>query len=245
VCIAINRNRDIEIISELKDVVSENYLLVKCKIDGREMLIGGVYGPNTNNVVFYRELISTVKRVNLPTILGGDFNTVLDGNRGVENLDLEDRDNIPQKENGKVLRGWLEEGEYCDPFRRKYPMAHVMSYKPFRNRMRVGDRWEQVNYGKSRLDFYIISEGLLDEVESVFYGERLTRDFDHMEAILKVGRGRKCKEKVYIKNETLDRPEINEIGVLGFLDCTISHLHRRDEGLARAMGQLEGIYRKM
>jgi exonuclease III len=200
VCIALNRGRDIEILSEIRDEVSENYLLIRCKIDGREFLIGGVYGPNSNNVAFYRELINKVKSYNLPTILGGDFNTVLDSNRGVENLDLEDRENIPQKENGKILREWLEEGEYCEPFRRKYPMAHVMSYKPFRNRMRVGDRWEQVNYGKSRLDFYIISEGLYKEIESVFYGERLTRDFDHMEAILNVGSGRKCKEKVYIKN---------------------------------------------
>jgi hypothetical protein len=40
-CIAINRNRDIEIIEEIKDNVHENYLLLHCKIDQKEMLIGG------------------------------------------------------------------------------------------------------------------------------------------------------------------------------------------------------------
>ncbi len=53
VCIAINRNRDIEIIETIRDTVTENYLLIRCKVDGYEMLIGGVYGPNTNNRGFY------------------------------------------------------------------------------------------------------------------------------------------------------------------------------------------------
>jgi hypothetical protein len=71
VCIAVNRNRDIEIIEIIKDMVSENYLLLRCKVDGYEMLLGGVYGPNTNNRGFYRKLIGIVNRIGLPTIIGG------------------------------------------------------------------------------------------------------------------------------------------------------------------------------
>jgi hypothetical protein len=73
----------------------------------------------------------------IPSILGGDWNIILDGNVGEENLDLEDRYNIPQKDNGKMLREWIERGGYCEPFRRKYPMAQTMSYIPFRTRRRV------------------------------------------------------------------------------------------------------------
>jgi hypothetical protein len=43
VCIAVNRNRDIEIIETIRDTVTENYLLIRCKVDGYEMLIGGVW----------------------------------------------------------------------------------------------------------------------------------------------------------------------------------------------------------
>ncbi len=175
-------------------------------------------------------------------MIGGDFNTMLDGNQGVENIDLEDRDNIPQKENGKILREWIEEGNFCDPFRTKYPMAHVMSYKPFRTRRQIGDRWETVNYGKSRLDFFIISKELYKDVDSIYYGERLSRDFDHMEAILKIGKSKRKKERIYIRNETLDRPEIDEIGVLGYLDCMANHLQVRDEALQRKVGELEAMY---
>ncbi len=178
----------------------------------------------------------------MPTVIGGDWNTVLDRNRGAENLDLEDRENIPQRDNGRILSEWVEQGNYCEPFRRKYPMAHTMSYIPFSTRRRVGNGWVTENYGKSRLDFYIISEELEQEVESVFYGVRLSRDFDHLEAVLKLGRRRKAKESIYIRNETLDRPEIAEIGVLGALDCISNHLSRPSMELRLGIGRLEGIY---
>jgi hypothetical protein len=77
-------------------------------------------------------------------------------------------------------------------------MAQTMSYIPFRTRRRVGNAWVTENYGKSRLDFYIISESLFGEVDSVFYGDRLSRDFDHVEAVLRLGKRRKAKEMVYI-----------------------------------------------
>jgi hypothetical protein len=121
-------------------------------------------------------------------------------------------------------------------------MAQAMSYIPFRTRRRVGDAWVNENYGKSRLDFYIISERLFGEVELVFYGDRLSRDFDHLEAVLRIGKRRKAKEMVYIKNETLDRPEIAEIGALGALDCIVNHLNRPSNELRESVGRLEAMY---
>jgi hypothetical protein len=117
-----------------------------------------------------------------------------------------------------------------------------MSYIPFRKRPGGGVGWVAENYGKSRLDFYIISEELEQEVESVFYGDRLSRDFDHLEAVLRLGRRKKAKETIYIRNETLDRPEIAEIGVLGALDCISNHLSRPSMELRLEIGRLEAIY---
>jgi hypothetical protein len=121
-------------------------------------------------------------------------------------------------------------------------MAQTMSYIPFRTRRRVNGEWEYTNYGKSRLDFFIISESLYKDVSSVFYGDRLSRDFDHVEAVLRIGKNRKAKESIYIRNETLDRPEIAEIGVLGALDCIATHLLVPNEELRRQVGILEQIY---
>ncbi len=77
---------------------------------------------------------------------------------------------------------------------------------------------------------------------SVYYGDRLSRDFDHVEAVLRIGKNRKAKESIYIRNETLDRPEITEIGALGALDCIATHLRVPNEELRRQVGRLEQIY---
>ena len=243
VCIAINRGRDITVLETISDALDENYLILRCNIEGKEMLLGGIYGPNTNNVNFYRRLRDKIESKNIPFILGGDFNTVLDGGVGEENLDLEDRNTIPQKDNGKYLREWISEGNICDPFRKKYPMARSMSYVPFRKRKRVNNVWVENDYGKSRLDFYLISNELYNEVNSIFYGERLSKDMDHLEVILKLGSSQKRrKETVFIRNDTLDRGEINDIGVLGFLDCVLIHKSERDDQLQEALGVLQGLY---
>jgi hypothetical protein len=111
VCIAVKRGRDIEILHEERDLHSENFLLLRCRVEGRELLIGGVYGPNINDVAFYTSLKTKVESYDIPFILGGDFNTVLSGAQGDENLDLEDRQSIPNKYNGKFIREWIEGGE--------------------------------------------------------------------------------------------------------------------------------------
>jgi hypothetical protein len=70
VCIAIKRDRNVEILEEVRETVFENYLLLRCRVDQKEMLIDAVYGPNTNNVAFYRELIDRIEGYGLPTVIG-------------------------------------------------------------------------------------------------------------------------------------------------------------------------------
>jgi len=73
VCIALNRNRTFVVNEEIKDLHDENYLMLRCTLEGKEFVIGGIYGPNTNNVGFYRSLKNKVENLNLPFILGGDL----------------------------------------------------------------------------------------------------------------------------------------------------------------------------
>jgi hypothetical protein len=242
VCIAINRARDIEILGVERDFADENYILLHCKIEGKELLVGGVYGPNVNNRLFYENLRTKVEGYGVPFILGGDFNTILDGAVGEENLDLEERRHIPNKENGKFLREWIERGDICDPFRKKYPMSRCMSYVPFRTRKRVNNTWVENEYGKSRLDFYLISESLYGNMELVFYGERISRDMDHLENILLMGKRPRQKKSVMIRNCTLDLPEADEISVLGYLDCLNTHLLHRNANVDHTVRVLQALY---
>ena len=59
-----------------------NYLIVKIKIQDRTLLLGAIYGPNGNNVEFNKGIRWICEAQNIPIILGGDFNTVLDNRDG-------------------------------------------------------------------------------------------------------------------------------------------------------------------
>ena len=91
VAIAIRSAVNHEIIAEYRDVVNENYLIMHVKIRGEEYGIGVVYGPNHNDREFYREIREICERLstnNVKIILGGDFNTVLDGDLTQNNEDM-------------------------------------------------------------------------------------------------------------------------------------------------------------
>jgi hypothetical protein len=75
----VNRARDIEILQEERDLRDENFYLLKCRVEGREFLIGGVYGPNINDAAFFNNLRTRVESYGIPFILGGDFNTIING----------------------------------------------------------------------------------------------------------------------------------------------------------------------
>lgn len=63
----------------------ENFLLNLVKIEGKTIIIGAVYGPNDNNVDFFRKLSNGIKSLgNYPVILGGDWNCTLSTD-GIEN----------------------------------------------------------------------------------------------------------------------------------------------------------------
>jgi hypothetical protein len=58
---------------------------------------------------------------------------------------------------------------------------------------------------------------------------------------MRLGKRKAAKETVYIRNETLDRPEITEIGILGALDCISNHLLRPSGELRVTVGRLEAM----
>jgi hypothetical protein len=65
---------------------------------------------------------------------------------------------------------------------------------------------------------------------------------DHLEVILRLGKRPRTKGSLMIRNCTLDRPEMEEISVLGYLDCLNTHVSQRNPNLSRVVGVPHGIY---
>jgi exonuclease III len=213
---------------KVKEVVEydeeENYLLIKCEIKDQsqselkteEILVGVVYGPAGNE--FFEGLRKTIENKDLPTILGGDFNTVLGQN---QNPDLENRNyNIPNYKNGEIIRKWINGGKFCDPYRKKYPSGTAMSSFGFRTKKNE----KPYAYGKSRLDFFIISESLFPRVEEVQYGAEPNKGFDHVEVTLSLRKG--VTEALPLVKE-----DVGAAGGTGHSDNIVSELSNSLENL--------------
>ena len=78
------------------------------------------------------------------------------------------------------------------------------------------------NFGKNRLDWFLVSEGLLPEVENVVYEDRLGRDFDHKEVCLKFGK-REGVRKEHIYTDTIKNSLAKYLGLLAALDILNEH----------------------
>ena len=89
----------------------------------------------------------------------------------------------------------------------------------------------------------LVSVDIYNNISSTFYGDRISKDMDHLEVVLKIGNQKHAKkESIYIRNDILDRAEINEIGLLGFLDCMLIHKTERNDFLQQVLGQLQALY---
>jgi exonuclease III len=97
----------------------------------------------------------------------------------VDCIDREGEGNIPNIANLRVINEYIREGFWVDPFRILYPERKESSFISFRR---------DINIVKNRLDFFLVSPGMVPAVSNVAYENRLGLDFDHKEVTLRIGR---------------------------------------------------------
>ncbi len=152
VAIAIKRKIAHDVIDSFYSP-DQNVILMKIKIKGVLCTLGSIYGPNENNPGFFTSLKLRIENWELPFIIGGDFNTILDQSLGEFNVDRVGNGRVPNFRNSVVLNNWIADGGCFDPFRALYPEQKEISYIPFRIAR------DGVPYGKTRLDFFLVGGG--------------------------------------------------------------------------------------
>ena len=135
-----------------------NLLMLQIKIQDTDLNLVCVYGPNSNDVAFFRQMRALCENSGLKTIIGGDFNTVLDNRAGELSIDRVGDGFCPNVQNSRVINEWIEEGEIADPYRILYPEKAEFSYTSFRR---------EGNIGKNRLDFFLVSRELINLIRNV------------------------------------------------------------------------------
>jgi len=141
---------DFEVLDRVDDV-EENFLLIKAKIQGKELILGSIYGPNEHNHNFFISLFNCIHGLgNLPIILAGDWNCTFSNAPILYNNDCLNMNSLPNLRHSNYISELCEDLDLMDPFRGFHPTAIEFTYSPFGT----------TRTNKSRIDFFLISRDL-------------------------------------------------------------------------------------
>jgi exonuclease III len=116
VAILIHKKTGIRVINEHRDQ-DENILILECSTGEKKLVLGSVYGPNNTCRTFYNSLRNILSNYrDVPTVLGGDWNTTWDGSDPDHNIDIHNMVRPPNCANGRLLRNLSDEFGLTYPF---------------------------------------------------------------------------------------------------------------------------------
>jgi hypothetical protein len=137
-----------------------------------------------------------------------------------DNIDCFNMVRTPNKQNGNLLRELCTNFDLVDPFRILHGDKIQYSYSPFGS----------VRSNKSRIDFFIVSSGLLSTVNQCSILEcKLGKVFDHFPISLGIGNnGKSRKEKkltsLYLEDTLLKNcVTLSAMQVYSAATCPITH----------------------
>jgi exonuclease III len=133
------------ILDTYKDA-NENIILIRCQINKCDVIIGSVYGPNTNNDSFFRDLHAGLENFRpAPIILGGDWNATNCMDPVPDNLDCFRMQDIPSLHRSRELNSLKDNFDLIDPYRVLNPLLTDYTYEPHGT----------VRKNRSRIDFFL------------------------------------------------------------------------------------------
>jgi exonuclease III len=210
--ILISDKIDFSCVEEYRDV-EENILGLRLCMNNCMFWIVAVYGPNSNDINFFRNLSDLINRnQNYPFIIGGDFNCTVSNNDPAINLDIFNMQNIPSIFRTNLLQEIINSSSLTDPFRALWPLKADYTYIPRADRN-----------NRSRIDFFLVSDSILPAIEECGIGTGLLSTlFDNKNIFLKVG-NLSTKPATFIFPSTIAHNRFNYICNAAVVDCYLIH----------------------
>jgi Reverse transcriptase (RNA-dependent DNA polymerase) len=189
---------------------NENILCLYINISGCVFKLISIYGPNSNDMLFFNDLRNILARdPDVPVLSGGDWNmsvSVLDSR---DNIDIINMQNPPSIYRSRLLYDICCDFNLSDPFRVLHPTRRDFTYIPRAN-----------TNNRSRIDFFIISNNLLNHVKSCEINPYLsTTLFDHKPVMLNFGL------PVHRKNNSININTLNHSRFDAIVACTATEVY--------------------
>lgn len=172
---------------------SGRWLILELKIGDIECLLVSVYGPNEDKAEFYVELFQNIEiKEELPVILGGDLNTVLDITKDYRGINTQCPNHIRKRE---TIINYMEAKGLEDVWRVHHPNDFMFTF-----------RKDRPNPMASRLDYFLISDTLLPRIRGTEIKPRYKSDHSRLELIINCeefprGRGLWKFNSLYLKDK--------------------------------------------
>jgi len=211
--ILISKKLNCSILNERRDLIG-NFLILLVDIQGFEMVIGSIYGPNDENLDFFNDLEQTVQQLgDKPRILGGDWNLTWDNRAVNQNIDVLNMRDIPSKRKSDRIRILADDLDMTDPYRFFYPNRREYTYVPS----------AQAANNRSRLDFFLVSRAIIHAAQSCSTPHSLlSTTFDHKPVFLSFKPSRIINRNT-ISNQILNDPDIEIVVRCAVVECHVQH----------------------
>ena len=114
--ILIKKSLNFSVLKEARDL-EENILGLRISISGTEIALFSIYGPNSIDENFVKNLSNILSESgNVPAIIGGDWNCMYSCNNLNNNLDVSDMSKLPNLTHSKLVHALCEKFLLSDTF---------------------------------------------------------------------------------------------------------------------------------
>jgi exonuclease III len=212
--ILISRKLNYRVIDVKRDE-SFNFLLLKIEINQSTFIAGSVYGPNLDTEInFYNDLSEGIRALNCASvILAGDWNATWSSEDVNFNLDVIHMRDIPSKRRSEKINELSNTFNLTDPFRVFYPSKREYTYVPA----------VVENINRSRIDFFLISDDLMDQCLNCTISQSVTSNlFDHKCVSLHFRKPNQLKH-LQVDRKFLNNPELKTAVQLGVIETHVNH----------------------
>uniref|UniRef100_H3AMF6 exodeoxyribonuclease III n=1 Tax=Latimeria chalumnae TaxID=7897 RepID=H3AMF6_LATCH len=162
-------------------------LVLEVSLLGTRTALANIYAPNTSDPRFYASLEALSQEVqDLPLIIGGDFNQVIDP---ILDRSAHDRE---------AIRGIMRDKELVEIWRLIHPQASDFTFK------------SGCHGTKSQIDFFFLSQSMVEQVSSCDIGIRALTDHAPVDLVIHWGDSQTARGRWHMNVSLVNNPAIRE-----------------------------------
>jgi exonuclease III len=128
--ILIKNSIPCSVLREYRDE-NDNILGLCVDIDGKQIGLCAIYGPNKTDENFFADLEDCIRTLNCPNVvIAGDWNCTVSCLNDDSNIDILNMRQPPNIRHSNLLKKLCEDFDLMDPYRAKFPEKQEFTYQP-------------------------------------------------------------------------------------------------------------------